>query len=127
MRAPQVLALLLAVAIFAPSGAAPRGDSLTESDACTILEKRLAKVERRPVSDPSSLGWFCDFSELADAHWYVIDLRTHTDCAAICTTSSDCERACSSHIGWYAVNRDNGAVHLYDMTKLKVGAEVTAR
>jgi hypothetical protein len=87
---------------------------LTQHDACTLLEKRIAKLDNLPDSGPVGIGWFCDFSTLGDDQWYVIALRSNRRCESIC----------SNLMGWYAVSRRSGSVHTYDMAGLKVGAEV---
>jgi hypothetical protein len=115
MRLSLPFALLLCITAVAPCGAAPPAGILTQQDACALLKKRVAKSLNLPESGPAKVGgWFCDFSTLANSHWYVIALRSNRHCEGIC----------SNLMGWYAVNRSSGSVHQYDVADLRVGAKV---
>jgi hypothetical protein len=113
VRSSSALPLLLCFASLAPCHATPPS-GLTQQDACTLLQKRISKVRGLPESGPIGMGWFCDFSDLGNKHWYVIALRSNRQCEGIC----------SNLMGWYAVNRVSGSIHQYDMAELKVGSKL---
>ena len=118
MRLSLPFALLLCVTALAPCHAGPPAAILTQQDACSLLKKRIAKLENLLESGPAAAGgWFCDFSTSEDNQWYVIALRSNRQCEGIC----------SNLMGWYAVNRSSGSVHRYDVAELRVGAEVSER
>jgi hypothetical protein len=114
MRLSSHFALLLCITALAPCRASPPAGVVTQQDACSLLKKRIAKLERLPESGPAGVGWFCDFSTLSNNQWYVIALRSNRHCEGIC----------SNLMGWYAVNRSSGSVHRYDVGELEIGAEV---
>jgi hypothetical protein len=117
MRLSSSFALLLCMTALASCRAVPPAEILTQQDACSLLKKRIAKLENLAESGPAGLGWFCDFSTLDDNQWYVIALRSNRHCDGIC----------SDLMGWYAVNRASGSVHQYDVAELRVGVEVNGR
>lgn len=97
-----------------PSSGVEAGVPLSKDDACQVLRKRVSEVDDLPVSGPVGVGWFCDFSTLGRNRWYVVALRSHRAC----------DGKCSNLMGWYAVSRQTGAVHNYDIAELKVGSEL---
>ena len=117
MRSSSPFALLLCITAMAPCHAESPAGILSQQDACSVLKKRIAKLENLPEGGPAEGGWFCDFSTSRDNQWYVIALRSNRHCEGIC----------SNLMGWYAVNRSSGSVHQYDVAELRVGAEVNGR
>ncbi len=105
-----VLVAALPLALL-PNASAIAGAHLTKASSCSLLKKRVARLESLPESGPPGAGWFCDFSNLSGNRWFVVALRSNRAC------SGDC----SNLMGWYAINRRNGEVHSYDISKLRVG------
>lgn len=114
---PLAAILLLACIVTLSPRWAGGAQVVDRHEACILLEKRVAHVDRLPISGPPGMGWYCDFSTLGDASWYVIALRSNRKCPGIC----------SNLMGWFAVSRKNGSVHEYDMANLQVGAAVKDR
>jgi len=112
----KVPTLLGIAALLAPLGSLTASPPLTQQDACAVLKKRISKADGIPVSGPIGMGWYCDFSSLTDQRWYVVGLRSNRHC----------DGPCSNLMGWYAVNRATGAVYLYDVAELRVGARLKA-
>ena len=94
-----------------PNGSAVAGVHLTKATSCSLLKRKVAKLDSLPNSGPPGAGWFCDFSSLSGNRWFVVALRSNRAC------SGDC----SNLMGWYAINRRNGEIHSYDIAKLRVG------
>jgi hypothetical protein len=93
------------------NGAAIAGLHLTKQSSCSLLKKTVARLYSLPETGPLGAGWFCDFSRLSGNRWFVVALRSNRAC------SGDC----SNLMGWYAINRRNGEIHSYDISKLTVG------
>jgi hypothetical protein len=105
----SVLTALLLACTF--DGSAVAGVHLTKESSCSMLKKTVARLDSLPVTGPPGAGWFCDFSRLSGSRWFVVALRSNRACGG----------DCSNLMGWYAVNRRNGEIHSYDISKLRVG------
>lgn len=92
-------------------GNAQAGAHLTRESSCTMLKKTVARLDSLPETGPPGAGWFCDFSKLSGNRWFVVALRSNRACGG----------DCSNLMGWYAINRRNGEIHSYDISKLRVG------
>jgi hypothetical protein len=92
-------------------GRAAAGVRSTKASSCSLLKKKVARLDSLPETGPPGAGWFCDFSSLSGNRWFVVALRSNRTC------SGDC----SNLIGWYAINRRNGEIHSYDIAQLRVG------
>lgn len=72
-RVPLLAALPLCVSLLEPAIATPAAKTVGKTAACTVLEKRIAKLNRLPeaglVGGP---GWFCDFASYDDKDWFLI-------------------------------------------------------
>jgi len=114
MRAFHAPLLLVCVAVLTSLFKVSAATPLNERAACATLQSRVSHVMELPRSGPPGEGWFCDFSALGDAQWFVVALRSHRSCVG----------TCSNLIGWYAVDRQTGAVHVFDIGDLRVGAPI---
>ena len=112
-----LLALGLCVTAVEHPTLAASDKLLSQDSACAVLKKRIVKLRVLSQSSPIANGWYCDFSTLGDERWYVIALRSNRKCEGIC----------SNLLGWYAVDRSNGAVHEFDMADVKVGPALQAK
>jgi hypothetical protein len=88
----------------------------TQPEACQLVQERVSALTHIPRTGPAELGWKCEVSAL-DADWYLVALRSGRKCADW--------SECSNLMGWYAVNRSNRKVHLFDMGQYKPGEEYT--
>jgi hypothetical protein len=102
------IALFLACVL---NGDAVAGVRVTKASSCLLLKKTVARRDSLPETGPPGAGWFCDFSSLSGNRWFVVALRSNRACGA----------DCSNLVGWYAINRRNGEVHSYDISRLMVG------
>ena len=109
IRTP-VLALALLIALVL-NNSVVAGVRVTRASSCSLLKRKVARLESLPESGPPGGGWFCDFSSLSGNRWFVVALRSNRSCGG----------DCSNLLGWYAVNRRNGEIHSYDIAKLRVG------
>ena len=105
----SILTALLLACTF--NGSAVAGVHLTKESSCSMLKRTVARLDSLPVTGPPGAGWFCDFSRLSGSRWFVVALRSNRACGG----------DCSNLMGWYAVNRRNGEIHSYDISKLRVG------
>jgi len=83
---------------------------LSEERACSILRERMAVHEGVPPARAQKT-WFCDVASTTDERWVVIGLHSYRQCDGIC----------SSLRGWFAVNRQTGRIHEFDVADMKVG------
>src|SRR3984885_6940231 len=102
-----VVALLLA---FVLNGSAGARVHLTKASSCSLLKRKVGRLDSHPESGPPGVGWFCDFSSLSGNRWFVVALRSNRACHGDCTNL----------MGWYAINRRNGEIHSYDIAQLRV-------
>jgi hypothetical protein len=93
------------------NGDAVAGGRVTKASSCLLLKRAVARRDSLPETGPPGAGWFCDFSSLSGNRWFVVALRSNRACGA----------DCSNLIGWYAINRRNGEIHSYDISRLRVG------
>jgi hypothetical protein len=119
MRVPLLAALPLCASLLEPALATYPTKTIGETTACTVLEKRIAKLYK--LSETGLVGgprWFCDFASYDDKHWFLIALRSDRKVDGLPCNGINC----SNLVGWYAVNRHTGAIHDWDMGEFKVGA-----
>lgn len=112
--------LLLAFALSAPLSAlaAPPSGSSRQDASCGHLKKVIAAHDGLAEAGPAGLGWFCDFAQTGselDDEWYVIALRSNRTCEGICRNL----------MGRYAVHRESGEVHEFDINEFTVGARLS--
>lgn len=103
-------------ASFSALAAPPSGSSRLDA-ACGQLKKVIAAHDGLVETGPAGVGWFCDFAQTGselDDEWYVIALRSNRTCEGIC----------SNLMGWYAVHRESGEVHEFDISEFAVGARL---
>jgi hypothetical protein len=79
---PMAVSALLAVQ---PSKSAAAEPAASERQACSTLQKFIAKRDALPESGPVGIGWFCEFSSASDKSWVVIALRSNRKCDAPCS------------------------------------------
>jgi hypothetical protein len=103
------LAFLLCLSALNPTAVA--AGPLSKTTSCSLLKKKVARLQGLPETGPEGSGWFCDFSRLSGSRWFVVALRSNRAC------NGDC----SNLMGWYAVSRRNGEIHSYDVANLRVG------
>jgi hypothetical protein len=105
--------VLLAAFLCSPTFSRPAvaGARLSKSAACSLLKRKVAKLDSLPETGPPGAGWYCDISNLSGSRWFVVALRSNKNCAG----------TCSNLMGWYAVDRRTGVIHAYDIAKLRVG------
>jgi hypothetical protein len=110
------IAILLGAILFTSTldGAAIAGGRLDKTSSCSLLKRKVARLDSLPETGPPGAGWFCDFSTLSGNRWFVVALRSNRSC------NGDC----SNLMGWYAINRRSGEIHSYDIAKLRVGSSL---
>ena len=118
---PRISRLLLGLALFAsaPAYAEPQPGSSRLDSACGQLTKVIAAHDGLAETGPAGMGWFCDFAQTGgklDDEWYVVALRSNRTCEGIC----------SNLMGWYAVHRESGEVHEFDVNEFVVGSRISA-
>ena len=93
----------------APAAAAP---VTTDEAACDLTKTRVAERDHFPVSVVA----FCDVavSDRESKDYYVLALHS----------ARKCEGICSTHMGWYAVEKATGQVFEWDMVEDKLGQPV---
>jgi len=114
MRALSTLAFGVCLTVLEPCIATSADSAMNKDTACSILKKRIAKLDSLPESGPVGMGWYCDFATFEDKRWFVIALRSNRQCEGIC----------SNLMGWFAIDRRTGSVHDFDVANLEVGTEL---
>lgn len=96
----------------APATAAP---TTSEKAACDLTKARVAERGHFPVSAIA----FCDItvSDSRPKGFYVLALHSTRKCDGICST----------HMGWFAVEKATGRVFEWDMVEDKLGQQVKVR
>ena len=114
----RYVATLSVLALSAPARCAGAGSAteLTQPEACQLVQARVSALAHIPMTGPVGLGWKCEVT-VFDARWYLVGLRSGRACADW--------TECSNLMGWYAVDRKNHKVHLFDMGEYKPGVEYT--
>lgn len=97
------------------AGCSTDADVSSEPEACRLATAGVAAIKRFPASRIAS----CDHLVAASnpPGYYVLAL--HSD--------RQCEGICSTHLGWYAVQRSNGEVFDWDVAESRLGPPIVRR
>ena len=104
----HLVAATLIVSLAAVSSIGAEPSKQAQSAACQALQRKIAALDSLPVTGPPGLGWFCDFSTLSTAEYYVVALRSNRAAPY------------SDLMGWYAVMRRDLAIFEYDINEEKL-------
>ena len=111
----KVAASLLAACLLQSPAQVVAAPAITEKAACDLTKARVAARGRFPVSAIA----FCDVivPEAQPKGFYVLALHSTRKCGGICST----------HMGWFAVEKATRRVFEWDMDEDKLGALVKVR
>lgn len=98
-----VRAILVTLMLVESASVASERKGFTAEQACASLKKVISRRDGVPESGPPGLGWFCETSLSTDQKLYVIALRSNRPAPY------------SNLMGWYAVDRDSGKLHVWDL------------
>ena len=112
MRTSLAILLVILLCTATPDGMAVAAGRLSKASSCSLLRKKVAKLDSLPETGPPGAVWYCDFSSLSGNRWFFVALRANRACSG----------TCSNLVGWFAVNRRTGEIHSYDIVNLRMGS-----
>lgn len=112
---PKSGAWVVAASLLLNPGGGNAAVVKTANAACQAVKTQVSAARHFPVSAIA----FCDIIREQDSPkaYYVLALHS----------TRQCEGICSTHMGWFAVQKSTGRVFEWDEAEEKLGASVKAR